>query len=277
MNPVAFMAWRIGAEAALLPQIAWIHAHGFDAVSFHTSPGPQAARAGFDAAAAPPEATAALERALRPFRQVELHAPFEAFPLAVPLPPAWSREDHPLGPTLRLAERIRANVITVHVTDRDVAGGPHASRSLLAARLAEFAASRPSGARVGIETSRLDYLEVVALTGAPGIGLTMDIGHFFLGDRAALKAFDGALAALVRTFLPATVHFHLHDVRNGIDHLPPTGEPGEVDFNAFFQATCAGEYDGAFCWELNPDRATPKEIAATPHFTRSHLRDAGCG
>ncbi len=269
------MAWRIGAEAALLPQLAWIHSHGFDAVSFHTSPGPPGVRAGFDPMVADPESAAALEGALRPFRHLELHAPFGAFPLAIPLPPASTQEDHPLGPTLRLAERLRADIVTVHVTDRDVAGAPTVSRSLLAARLAEIAACRPPGTRVGIETDRLDFLEVVALTGAPGIGLTLDIGHFFLGDRSALNAFDGALDALVRTFLPATVNFHLHDVRNGIDHVPPA-EQGEVDFDAFFQTTCAGGYGGAFCWELNPDRSTPEEIAATAHFTRTHLQDAGC-
>jgi len=273
VNPVGFMVWRIGGDARLISQVRWVYEHGFDAVSLHTSVDPAGKRAGIDPEQATVREIEDLRRVLRPFRHVELHAPFDQLHLATPVPDDPTCFQHPLAPTFAFAHRVHARVITVHIVDDEYAGAERRACSRLKVWMQALSSACPHGTAIGFETTRPAYLETIAETGLPNVGLTLDIGHFFLGARTTLAMFHGEIDALVRTYLPATIHFHLHDVRESVDHQPPGR--GEVDFPAFFAVVKSGGYRGAFCWELNPDRAAPAEIAAAAEFTRRCLNGQG--
>jgi len=263
------MVWRIGEDTGLLSQVRWVWEHGFDAVSFHASTDPGGARAGVAPEKVNDGELERLAQALRPFRHIELHASSSELRLSAPVPNTAGFSAHSLAPTLDMARRLGARIVTVHILDNDFTGGEReACRRLLDwARL--LSEQCPEGASVGFETTRPAYLETIAAAAVPKIGLTMDIGHFFLDGRTPLAPFDDSLPLLVERFLPATVHFHLHDVLDGVDHQ--TRGCGEVPFDEFFKTVTAGGYQGAFCWELNPDRAPPAEIAAAAEFARRRL------
>ena len=267
------MAWRIGDLLDLLRQIEWVAGHGFDAVSFHTSPGDGLNWRGYDAASPSAEIEADLRVALSAFRHVELHAPFQAVNVGDWTPGAHAtRSPDPmvgLRPTLEFAQRMSADIVTVHLNAGPDMGLEDHRKGLTRA-LVDIADICPDGTRVGIETTRVDVMQAVADQGNSAIGLTLDIGHFFLGKREALSHYGQSLPALVEACSDSIVHFHLHDVLDDVDHLPPG--KGEIDFAALFATTRACGYAGAFCWELNPDRASPADTAAAVAFTREHLR-----
>ena len=267
------MAWRIGDLLDLPRQLGWIAGHGFDAASFHTSPGDGVNWRGYDAASPSAAFEADLRAVLAGFRHVELHAPFQAVRLGdwIPGPGGSTSLDPLIGlrPTLEYAGRVAADIVTVHLNAAPGVDPGH-QRDALTRALGDIEAICPDGTRVGIETTRLDVMGGVAEWSSPSIGLTLDIGHFFLGNRKALSQYGQSLPALIDAWSDSVVHFHLHDVADGVDHLPPGR--GEIDFAALFATTRARGYSGAFCWELNPDRASPADIHAAASFTREHFR-----
>jgi sugar phosphate isomerase/epimerase len=103
------------------------------------------------------------------------------------------------------------------------------------------------GIRYPYSTAR----EIKALTRElGGLGLTLDIGHAYVGEKlAGTNAPEREIAAAIRDVGDCLMHLHIHDNKSTFDeHLPP-GE-GSIDFKPILQALKDVGYDGIWVAEV---------------------------
>ncbi len=241
---IGCMIWRIGDILDFYAQIAWIKAHGFDAVEFWTSPGKPGVWQGFDVRNASREEVARLKQALVGFAEVDVHADFD------------EAETRPkMEPVFALAADIGAKAITVH---------PHPDISEPAEvaaleRLNDLAAQY--GVCVGIEPmgglKAAQRIQRIAQLSLPYVGITLDIGHMYLEAGTAFEAY-GTLGALVDQVNVEIVHVHAHDYNGVQDHIA-IGH-GYIDFVDIMDALARTKFSGSLCLEINPDREPPAGI-----------------
>ena len=173
-----------------------------------------------------------------------------------------------LEPVLEFAGDIGADIVTIHA---NVPANGQDGEWQPAMRMLDSLAARHS-LRVGLEIT--SGFEAVRALGLPCVGVTFDVGHMYLGSPPPIASFR-QLGDVVRLLGPALVHLHLHDVRNGIDHVEPG--TGEVDYASLFCALHEISYTGMLCLELNPDRVSPNGIAQARDWIANHWECAGPG
>ncbi|MCK5805345.1 MAG: sugar phosphate isomerase/epimerase [Lentisphaeria bacterium] len=264
--PISFMAWRIGDTLDIDQQIEWIRDHGFQAVSLHASAGAAGAWRGVDPAEADGPTRAALREKLSTFKAREVHAPFSAVMTVGETDKALSQ----LEPVLAFAGAIDADIVTVHanVPSADSAE-EHAAWSEALAVLNTLAAQ--NGLRVGLEiTSGFEVVMDLALS---HIGVTLDVGHMYLGETPPITAF-GELGDVVRLLGGILVHLHLHQVRDGVDHVE-LGR-GDVDYGSLLSALREIDYVGMLCLELNPGRVDPDGMVRSRVWLERQWQNAEC-
>lgn len=246
--PIAKMAWRIGDILDIHEQFDWIEASGFDGVGFHAHAGAPGQWRGVEPATCGEAERQRLRERLSAFAFVEIHAPF-ALTLA---PGATSPIVDGLAPVLAFAGDVGATVVTVH-------GNPPLLDQVEApwldvlARLNALASE--NGVLIGIETTA--NFATIRNQALPQIGVTLDVGHMYCNGRKPLDPF-GSIGAVVRDIGPAMVHLHLHDVREGRDHVEIG--TGEVDFADLLAALKGIGFERTLCLELNPDAVTPEAM-----------------
>lgn len=245
--PISFMVWRIGDILDIDRQIEWVRDHGFQAVSLHASAGIPGAWRGVDPAATDGPARTALREKLSDFQGREVHAPFAAVMKAG----GTDRVLEQLAPVLTFAGDIGAEIVTVHA-HVPAAGSADAAAWRGAIRDLDVLAAR-NGVRVGLEITT--GFEVVRDLALPHVGVTLDVGHLYLGAAPPIAAY-ARLGDVVRILGRTLVHLHLHQVRNGVDHIELGA--GEVDYDTLIPPLRETGYTGMFCLELNPDRVTPE-------------------
>ena len=261
--PIGFMAWRIGDILDLDRQIEWIREHDFRAVSLHASSGVPGAWRGLDPNAADAATRAAFRARLQEgFRAWEVHAPFSAVMRAGHAATALAE----LRPVVTFAGDIGADICTVHadVPAADAPGAADWRRAMV--ELNALAAG--AGIRIGLEITA--GFETIRDWDLSHVGVTLDVGHMMLGDPPPIKAFE-CLGDVVRLLEKTLIHLHLHQVRQGVDHVELGA--GEVDYESLVEALRDMDYRGMLCLELNPDRVSPAGIARSRAWLERFWRD----
>jgi sugar phosphate isomerase/epimerase len=104
------MVWRIGEILDFDEQVAWTAAAGFESIGFHASRGTPGQWQGIDPADADAGQRRRIRKLLVPFRQCEIHAPFDAQPSANTSDEVLLR----LEKVLQFASDVGVSVVTVH-------------------------------------------------------------------------------------------------------------------------------------------------------------------
>lgn len=267
MWPLGNMVWRIGDVLDVDAQLDWIEQAGFEAVSFHASPGVPGQWRGVDPAATGRHERARLRRRLAAFAMCEIHAPF-AHELVAPDAPAVVTA---LRPTLALAGDVGAAIVTVHgapptdarASDRHAWEGALHDLDAMAAQ---------SGVTIGLELVRgFRWLDRARWA---RVGVTLDVGHLYLDDGAGYRPY-GSIAAVVHAHASLLVHVHLHDYDGTHDHIELG--TGRVDVDTLLGALDAVGYGGALCLELNPGRVDAAGIRRSAAWVRAKAADRGAG
>jgi len=246
--PIGSMAWRIGDILDIHRQFDWIEAAGFDGLGFHAHAGTPGQWRGVEPSTCGTAGRRQLRERLTAFAFVEIHAPF-ALTLA---PDATEPIVDGLAPVLAFAGDVGATVVTVHGNPPppDRAGKPWLDAL---ARLNALASE--NGVLIGLETTA--NFATIRDQALPNVGVTLDVGHMYCNGRKPLEPF-GSIGAVVRDIGPAMMHLHLHDVRDGRDHVEVG--VGEVDFPDLFAALQETGFRRTFCLELNPDAVMPEAM-----------------
>jgi len=246
--PIAKMAWRIGDTLDIHRQFDWIESAGFDGVGFHAHAGTPGQWCGIDPATCGEAERQRLRERLSAFAFVEIHAPF-ALTLA---PDATVPIVDGLAPVFAFAGDVGATVVTVH-------GNPPPPERVevpwLDALSRLDAMARENDVVIGLETTV--NFATIRKQALPNIGITLDVGHMYCNGRKPLEPF-GSIGAVVHDIGPAMMHLHLHDVRDGRDHVEIG--TGEVDFPDLLGALKATGYGRTLCLELNPDAVAPEAM-----------------
>jgi sugar phosphate isomerase/epimerase len=186
------------------------------------------------------------KNALAPFEHVSIHQAWDD---------QWRR-------WVDCAGCFGAEIVTVHSGRRGTGQSPDqflAERAEQLRSMGDYAGAR--GVRVGVENEGGccdDYLGLIAATGHPSVGATLDVGHCAYFDSVLAVADIGertvrlnkTLCEAVRTLGNKLFSLHVHDVRasDWRDHRCPGS--GAVDFRAFFTALKSIGYAGLFEIEL---------------------------
>lgn len=257
LPPVGFMLWRIGEILDVDRQIEWVHMHGFDAISLHASAGIDGKWRGLAPEMMDGSQRRSLRRKLSHFRGREVHAPFSAVLKVGETEAALAI----LDPVLAFAGDIGANIVTVHAQVPSADSAEIAAWTDAAAELNAMA--ERCNVRIGLEiTSRFETVRDLAL---PCVGVTLDVGHMFLGEPPPIAGFRD-LDKVVETIGQALLHLHVHDVREGVDHIELG--TGELDYVPLIWGLRTIGYSGMLCLELNPDRVTPEGIVRSGQWLR---------
>ncbi|MFO7903251.1 MAG: sugar phosphate isomerase/epimerase family protein [Planctomycetota bacterium] len=250
------MLWRIGDILDFDEQVAWVAEAGFESIGFHASRGTPGKWRGID----PEDADAARRRRVRklisPFRQCEIHAPFEA-ELKANTPEKVLAK---LEQVLRFAADVGVSVVTVHAVPPplDVKGGADRWQRDLD-RL--DAAARKAEVRVGIELNRgFSWLRKPR---REWIGVTLDVGHMYFDHRPGYRPW-GTIGGQVHFLADLLFHLHLHDNTGTVDHIEIG--TGKVDWRDLFESLAAIRYQGSMMLEMNPDRVTPEGIRRSGEY-----------
>jgi sugar phosphate isomerase/epimerase len=263
MVHVSNMAWRIGEVLDIGRQLDWIEENGFDAVSFHASPGTPGKWQGIPLADLREPELERLRRRLSAFQGVEVHAPFD-HQLRQPDEGTFDA----LLRVCRAAAAIGAGVVTVHSRQPGLEDGQAREiwRGQLG-RLSETVAQTPT--RIGLElTGAFDILGEVD---APAVGITLDVGHMYQKDvdgRLPLEP-SQKLGPVIESLDGRLVHLHMHDYNGTVDHIELGC--GFLDFVDVFSALRSIGYHGMLCLEMNPDRVTPEGMLRSARFIRTGM------
>ena len=246
--PIGMMAWRIGDILDIHEQFDWIESVGFDGIGFHAHAGTPGQWRGVDPGTCGKAERRKLRERLTAFAFVEIHAPF-ALTLA---PDATAPIVDGLVPVLAFAGDVGATVVTVH-------GNPPPPDRVGAAWLDALAhlntLASENNVLIGLETTA--NFATIRNQALPQVGVTLDIGHMYCNDRKPLEPF-GSIGAVVRDIGPALMHLHLHDVRDGRDHVEIG--TGEIDFPDLLAALQETGFERTLCLELNPQAVTPEAM-----------------
>ena len=263
MWDISMMAWRVGQILEIEAQFDWIQQAGFEAVSFHASPGVDETWRGVDPKEADSERRAWLRRRLSSFTRCEIHAPFSA--VLTPEEPMDTVEQ--LKPIIRFAGDVGAAILTVHAHPPE---GANLATSEWMRALHELNAQAGEAAiTIGLEN----------IPGEPwfqgprwsNVGVTLDIGHW-LSSRIARPDAGSSLGDAVRALGDSLVHLHLHDHDGIRDHLGLG--TGLIDWTGLLQALSEIDYGGFLCLELNPDAVSPEEMRAGREWLRNRFAQA---
>lgn len=263
MIHVSNMAWRIGDILDIDRQLDWIEANGFDAVSFHASPGTAGKWQGIPLAELGEPEIGALRVRLGAFEAVEVHAPFE-HQLRQPDQGAFEQ----LLRVCRASAAIGARVVTVHSRQPGQEDGQARETWRRQIKLLSDTVSR-TDTRIGLElTGAFDILEEME---GPGVGITLDVGHMYQKDVNGELPLEPSrkLGPIVRRLGGRLVHLHLHDYNGTVDHIELGA--GFIDFADVFSALKELRYHGMLCLEMNPDRVTPDGILRSARFIRQGM------
>jgi len=246
--PICMMAWRIGDKLDIHEQFDWVQAAHFDGVGFHAHAGTPGQWRGVEPSTCGTGERQQLRERLEAFSVVEIHAPF-ALTLT---PDALMPVVDGLEPVLAFAGDIAATVVTVHAAPPppDQAGDDwHEALECLNKLAAR------NNLLVGLEiTANFATIREQALS---NVGVTLDVGHMYCNDRKPLIPF-GSIGAVVREIGPALMHLHLHDVKDGRDHVEIG--TGEVDYPDLLAALQEISFERTMCLELNPDAVAPEAM-----------------
>ena len=263
--PIGMMAWRIGDKLDLHEQFDWVESAGFDGVGFHAHAGTPGQWRGVDPDTCGSAERQQLRERLAAFAFVEIHAPFALTLAAAATMPVVDG----LEPVLAFAGDVGATVVTVH-------GNPPAPDRVEAAWLAALARLNTLALEhkvlVGLETTA--NFATIREQALPRVGVTLDVGHMLCNGRQPLAPF-GSIGAVVRETGPALLHLHLHDVKDGRDHVEIG--TGEVDYPDLLAALQDIGYERTLCLELNPNAVTPEAMQRSLAAVRRRWREATAG
>ncbi len=255
---ISCMMWRIGDILDFDAQLDWICDAGFEAVSFHASPGNPGKWRGVDPAATNKKVRRRLRDRLSAFSMCEIHAPFSHV-LGSDGPPKVVELFRPI---IEFAGDVGASILTVH---GNPPVGPEVSdyeawQSTLE-RLNEMA--EKNGVVIGLELMR--GFEGLSAPRRDHIGITLDVGHMYLDEGAGYLPYH-TIGGLIRSLSDVLVHLHVHDYDGTYDHIEIG--TGRVDFDEVLRSLSAIAYEGTLCLELNPDRVSPEGIRRSADFLR---------
>ncbi|MBM3189227.1 MAG: sugar phosphate isomerase/epimerase [Chloroflexi bacterium] len=246
MWDVGMMVWRIGQLLDLAEQVEWVRASGFEALSFHASPGVPGVWRGVHPQALDSPQRRALRQQLAGFSRREVHAPF-AMALS-PADPLATVEA--LAPIVAFAGEVDASIVTVHAAAPDAEaemGDWHRALDGLDALACQ------AGVTVGLENlPETPWFQGPRL---PHVGVTLDIGHWCSAQLAGLEP-AGSLEAAILCLGDALVHVHAHDHDGTHDHVEVG--TGQLDWGSLIRGLRGISYDGFLCLELNPDLVSPE-------------------
>ena len=262
MWEIGCMIWRIGDILDFDAQLDWIRNAGFEAVSFHASPGSPGKWQGVDPAVTDKKARRRLRDRLSAFSMCEIHAPFRYALGSDGLPNVVDQ----LRPIIEFAGDMGASILTIH-------GNPPASPQARDYEPWQDALERLDamasevGVVIGLELMR--GFEGLNAPRRAHIGVTLDVGHMYLNEGAGYVPYH-TIGGLVRSLGDVLVHLHVHDYDGTYDHIEVG--TGRVDFDDVLCSLSAIEYKGSLCLELNPDRVSPEGIRRSADFLRTKIR-----
>ena len=256
MWQIGFMVWRIGDILDFDAQLDWVRDAGFDAVSFHASPGSPGQWRGVEPSATDREERRRLRDRLSAFSMCEIHAPFRCA-LGPDGPPDVLDQ---LCPIIEFAGEVGASVVTVH-------GDAELWQEQLG-RLDAMAGA--AGVVVGLEL--MHGFEALNAPRRARVGVTLDIGHMYFNDGEGYRP-HGTIGGLVRSLGDTLVHLHVHDYDGAHDHIEVG--TGRVDFDDVLRGLSTIGYEGALCLELNPDRVSPEGIRRSAGSLRARAEELG--
>ena len=258
---ISCMMWRIGDILDFDAQLDGIYRAGFEAVSFHASPGNPGKWRGVDPAATDKKARRRLRDQLSAFSMCEIHAPF-SYALGSDGPP---NVVDLLRPVIEFAGDVGASILTVH---GDPPAGPESSDYKpwhdALERLNEMA--EKNGVVIGLELMR--GFEGLSAPRRFHIGVTLDVGHMYLDEGAGYLPYQ-TIGGLIRSLGDVLVHLHVHDYDGTYDHIE--AGTGRVDFDEVLRSLSEMDYKGTLCLELNPDRVSPEGIRRSADFLRTKI------
>ena len=260
--PICMMAWRIGDTLDILDQFDWVQHAGFDGVGFHAHGGIPGKWRGVEPSTCDAAGRRQLRDRLQAFAAVEIHAPFALTFSADALMPVVDG----LEPVLAFAGDVGATVVTVHA-DPPTPDRADAAWFRTLERLNTLA--ERNDLLVGLETTA--NFATIRDQDLSCVGVTLDVGHMYCNDRKPLIPF-GSIGAVVREIGSAMVHLHLHDVKDGRDHVEIG--TGEVDFPDLLSALQDTSFRRTLCLELNPDLVTSEAMQRSLAAVRRGLQDA---
>ena len=264
MWDIGFMVWRIGEILDFDAQVGWLQQAGFEAISFHASPGVPGQWRGVDPAVAGRGERRRLRDRLATFSTCEIHAPFEAV-LSFQEPLTTVER---LAPIIGFAGDIGASVVTVHPGVPDDTVRWHSTPWLATLEKLDEMAGQ-AGVVIGVETLKgYDGFVWLREAGLSHLRVTLDVGHTYLDDGVAYRPY-GTIGGLVRSLGSRLVHMHVHDYDGTRDHVEV--ESGRVDFDDLLRGAAEVGYTGAMCLELNPDHVTPAGMLLSRDLLRQKM------
>ena len=246
---IGFMAWRIGDILDIDAQIDWIRNAGFEAVSFHASPGSPGEWQGIDPSATGPVERRRLRTRLSEFAMCEIHAPF-SYTLTLDDSPAVVEK---LEPIIEFAGDVGASILTIH-------GDPPAVTTTRDSEPWQSALDRlntmagDASVILGFELMR--GFECLNTPRRTNIGVTLDVGHMYFNEGAGYLPYK-TIGGLVRFLGDTLVHLHVHDYDGAYDHIEIG--TGCIDFDDILRSIAAMKYEGTLCLELNPDNEAARQ------------------
>ena len=271
MWDIGFMLWRIGDILDIDAQLDWVQDAGFEAVSFHASPGVPGQWQGVAPATVDHDTRQRLRERLAAFSTCEIHAPFSAM---------LTRQDpnaavEKLAPVVAFAGDVGASVVTVHAK---VLNPPEHDNALWQGALARLdAMAGEAGVVIGMETLQESLFGSIEWVKAPrrtNIAVTLDVGHLYLDDPPAYQS-CGTVGGMIRSLGDLMVHMHVHDYDGTFDHIEVG--TGRIDFDSMLRGMADVGYRGFICLELNPDRVSPEGMRRSRDFLRQRIAELNQG
>lgn len=259
---LGMMVWRIGDLLDFDAQVKWIAHAGFESIAFHASAGSPGKWRGIDPTAAGLTERKRIRKLLSPFRMREIHAPFDAELQPQTPPNVLAR----LEEVLAFAGDVGADIVTVHVNPPPLESKDPLTEWHRALDRLDAAAVK-ADTRVGLEfNSGFEWLRRPRRS---QIGATLDVGHMYHNKGRGYRPY-GTIGNQIRSLGDTLVHLHVHDYKDGVDHIEIG--TGVVDFDGILSALAQIHYHGALCLELNPDRVTPEGIKRSAAYLRARAR-----
>jgi sugar phosphate isomerase/epimerase len=260
------MLWRIGEILDFDEQLAWTRDAGFDGVGFHASAGVPGQWRGIDPSACTAGERKRLRREIAAFAFAEVHAPFSIVLTGETL----TDDIAALGPILEFAGDLGVGVVTVHARLSSADFSSDAWRHTLEQINAKALRTQT---RVGLEIT--DGFDAVSDWGLSNVGITLDVGHMYLGEGLVYLSSVGGIGQLVQQIGDALFHLHLHDVDGEVDHIEIG--TGMVPFDEIVASLRAIDYRSGATLEMNPDRVSPEGILRSASFVRKGVDAGGMG
>lgn len=251
----------------LLSRIRWIESQGFEQVELYCCPSPRSL-AGVWLRTMSAQERAAVRAALRPFRKVDFHAPFQnTFDLSLvsanPLLRRMTIEE--IRMILEFASEFgEQSVVTCHSGWATFGETPEETETHLIESLQQLSElAVRAGVRIGMEVADwfmpADRFGLIEELDLPRVGITLDTGHIsFVEDGRPMYENFGTIGGFIEHFGGLLFHVHIHDFDGRRDHLPIGN--GSIDFERLFDSLGRIGYEGAVSLEMNSGFVTLDEI-----------------